>query len=106
MAEKATYLYIAAMDVDPEKEDDFNEVYDTEHVPALLAVPGVLGATRYQALEGSPKYIAVYEIENPDVPMSDAWVAAAESGRWPGEIRPFCSNRNRIVYKIVGPEGG
>ena len=54
MADK--YVYIAAMDVDPDKEADFNDCYDNEHVPGLLQVPGVLSATRYQALEGSPKY--------------------------------------------------
>ena len=34
------YVFIASMDVDPDKEDLFNEVYDTEHVPYLLEVPG------------------------------------------------------------------
>ncbi len=102
MADK--YVYIAAMDVDSDKEADFNDCYDNEHVPALLKVPGVLSANRYCAEEGSPKYIAVYEIESPDVVTSDAWVAAADSGRWPTEIRPFCRNRNRIVYKAIGGE--
>ena len=104
MAEQARYFYIAAMDVDPAKEAAFNEVYDTEHVPALLEVPGVLSALRLQAQDGgSPKYLAVYEIAAPDVHSSPAWVAAADSGRWPTEIRPHCTNRNRIVYKVVGP---
>ena len=40
MADKAKYIYIAAMDVDADKEDAFNEVYDTEHIPNLLKVPG------------------------------------------------------------------
>lgn len=102
----AKWVYIAAMDVDPEKEADFNEVYDTEHVPALLTVPGVLSATRYQALEGSPKYLAVYELESPDIPGSPAWTEKAEWGRWPGEIRPHCSNRNRIIYKVIEPGEG
>ena len=29
------------MDIDSEKEELFNEVYETEHIPALLSVPGV-----------------------------------------------------------------
>jgi len=33
------YLFIASMDVDRRKEDLFNEIYDTEHVPNLLKVP-------------------------------------------------------------------
>ena len=40
MAAKAKYVFIASMDVDADKEALFNEVYDTEHVPALLKVPG------------------------------------------------------------------
>ena len=44
-----TYLFVASMDVDPEKEELFNEVYDTEHVPNLLKVPGVHAVTRLKA---------------------------------------------------------
>jgi len=40
------YLFVASMDVDPEKEALFNEIYDDEHVPNLLKVPGVHAATR------------------------------------------------------------
>jgi hypothetical protein len=29
------YLFVASMDVDPAKEDVFNEVYGTEHIPNL-----------------------------------------------------------------------
>ena len=46
MAGKAKYLFIASMDVDAEKEALFNEVYDHEHIPALLKVPGVLSVRR------------------------------------------------------------
>ena len=42
----APYLFIASMDVEPEKLDLFNEVYDTEHVPMLMKVPGVVEITR------------------------------------------------------------
>jgi len=45
------YLFVASMDVDPDKEALFNEVYDVEHVPNLLKVPGVQAATR---IEGEP----------------------------------------------------
>ncbi len=40
------YLFVVSMDVDAEKEALFNEVYDTEHVPNLLKVPGVRAVTR------------------------------------------------------------
>jgi hypothetical protein len=34
------YVFVASMDVDLDKENLFNEVYDTEHIPNLLNVPG------------------------------------------------------------------
>jgi hypothetical protein len=46
MPASTKYLFIASMDVDPQAEDIFNEVYDTEHIPFLLAVPGVRAITR------------------------------------------------------------
>jgi hypothetical protein len=39
------YLFMVSMDVMTEKEALFNEVYDTEHVPLLLKVPGVRAVT-------------------------------------------------------------
>jgi len=50
MAGKAKYLMIASMDVDAEHDAIFNEVYDQEHVPNLLMVPGVLGVSAVKNL--------------------------------------------------------
>ena len=40
------YLFMVSMDVVREKEALFNEVYDSEHVPLLLKVPGVRAVSR------------------------------------------------------------
>jgi len=110
------YVFIVSMDVAPEKEALFNEVYDHEHVPNLLKVPGVRAVTRLRTERaevniggerkpltgaGAPTYVAMYEIDTPDVLTSPAWREAAELGRWPGEVRPFTSNRHHIVRKVV-----
>src|SRR6202008_2290562 len=50
------YVLIASMDVTPEAEALFNEVYDTEHVPNLLQVPGVRSVTR---MKGAPARFAI-----------------------------------------------
>ena len=89
MAADRKYLYVVMMDVEPEVEADFNRVYDEEHVPGILKVPGVLGASRYEtSTEGQPKYLALYEVEGPDVPGSDAFRKAADSGEWPTNPPP------------------
>ena len=41
---------IVQTDVDPEDEEEFNEWYDTEHIPMFLKVPGVLSAKRAKLL--------------------------------------------------------
>ena len=112
----AKYLFIVSMDVTPEKEALFNEVYDTEHVPLLLEVPGVRAVTRWKSepaafnLGGERKlldggtaahYVAIYEIDSPDILVSKEWNEAVEKGRWAGEVRPFTSNRSHIVRKNV-----
>jgi len=50
------YLFVASMDVEPEKADRCNEVYDTEHVPKLLRVPGVHAVTR---IKGEPFAVSI-----------------------------------------------
>jgi hypothetical protein len=39
------------MDVAPEREALFNQVYDTEHVPKLKEVPGVIAVARFKTVE-------------------------------------------------------
>jgi len=116
MSVNTKYVFIASMDVAPEKEALFNEVYDTEHVPNLLKVPGVIAVTRLKTEpgnvsiggelrpvtgEGAPRYAAIYEIESPEVIASDAWAEAVEDGRWPAEVRPYTSNRQHIMRKVI-----
>jgi hypothetical protein len=115
MAVTSKYVFVVSMDVDPDKEALFNEVYDTEHVPALRTVPGVHSAARFKgepfamALGGEkrnvehpgPRYTAIYEIDGPHVLVSPEWAKAGEVGRWAKEVRPFTRNRRHAVYKVL-----
>ena len=108
------YLFVASMDVDPDKEALFNEVYDTEHVPNLLKVPGVhavarlegapfsmsIGGEEKRVAHDGPHHTAVYEIDGPHVLTSAAWAEAVEAGRWPKEVRPFTRNRRHVLLRV------
>lgn len=114
------YVMIVSMDVDPEYEDLFNEVYDTEHVPYLMEVPGVRSVARFKGVpfslaigDGvkdipapSPVYTAIYEVDSPDVLASPEWAEAVEKGRWGAEVRPHTRNRAHGVYATLEPAGG
>jgi hypothetical protein len=111
---KSKYLFIASMDVDPDKEALFNEVYDTEHVPNLLKVPGVqsvarmegepfaisIGGEEKRMVHDGPRYSALFEIDGPHVLVSREWAKAVEAGRWSGEVRPFTRNRRHALYRL------
>jgi hypothetical protein len=117
MHPKARYIFTASMDVEPDKEALFNEVYDTEHVPELMKVAGLLAVTRTTLVplkmsiggelktivaEGEPKYSATYELESAEVLTSDAWAKAVEKGRWPAQVRPYTRNRRHTLRKVSG----
>jgi len=99
----SNYLYMVRMDVANDRETVFNELYNFEHIPALLAVPGVGRASRYRNPSPTdPRYVAMYELDRPDVVDSPAWKAAGDSGRWPSEVRPYTMNRHLVMYERVG----
>lgn len=72
-AKKGRGLLMVYVDVPAEVEDQFNRWYDQEHVPERLAITGVLNAARYVACQGGPKYLACYELDQPEVYFSDPW---------------------------------
>jgi hypothetical protein len=111
---RTRYLFSAAMDVDPSRDALFHEVYDTEHIPMLLDVPGVVSAARFKVREltlmiggerktiefkSEPRYNALYEVESPEVLVTPEWARAVERGRWPTEVRPFTTNRRHLLYE-------
>ena len=113
----ANYVLSASMDVTPEAEATFNEVYDAEHVPNLGAVPGVLSIVRFERTElrmsiggeviavdpgDAPRYTALYELTSPDVAVSPEWADAIERGRWPAEVRPYTRNRRHVLLRRLG----
>lgn len=108
------YLMVAGMDVQPDREGLFNEVYDTEHVPYLSSVPGVEFAVRYSGREldmaigggvrrlgdgTEPRHYVVYGLSGPEVLVSPSWAQAVEAGRWPEQVRPYTSNRRHILLQ-------
>ena len=119
MTGRSKYLFIVSMDVDPQKESLFNEVYNKEHCPELTGVPGVVSVARFEkqaftmliggeartmAVESEPKYHAVYELESPDVLTSAAWGEAVERGQWPEQVRPYTKNRRHTLLRLTYPQ--
>jgi hypothetical protein len=103
--EKASpYVLTVRLGIGAEDEAEFNDWYNTDHLPALTGVPGVYGARRFRATSGLPTYLAVYELASADVPQSDAWRKAADSP-WTLRIRrlyrDLASTRGQLIKAIA-----
>lgn len=64
---------LVMMQCPPGLEDEFNAWYDSEHIPERLAVPGFLTGLRFVCQSGHPKYLAIYDLEAPEVLQSEAY---------------------------------
>ena len=91
-------LLLVGMTPAVQYETEFNAWYDTEHVPALSRVPGVLSARRFRAA-GNPKYVALYHLTSPDVVSGPDWKRASESTPMPDHVRPHITDRVRLVCR-------
>jgi hypothetical protein len=59
-------------------EEEFNAWYDTEHLPERLSIPGFSSARRWVdtlAPAGTGKYLATYELDNPQVLETPEYLA-------------------------------
>ena len=101
---KGTGLMMVWVDVPPEREEEFNHWYNEEHLPELLAVPGVLNAARYEAVMSGPKHLACYELESPSVVETTAFTSRTPT-EWAQKIGPRVIGSNLInnVYQMIHP---
>lgn len=78
---------VASVCEDPAREREFNEWYNTYHVPEVLArIPGAKSATRFEVVgqkPGEAKYIAVYEIDGAPPTTFDSYREKMHAGQLP-----------------------
>jgi len=93
--------------VDSQYEAEFNRWYNEEHINHLLEVPGFLSGARYRALRGGPKYLAMYELEDPNVLRTAAFLDAIRYKPSPWRARASGGHigRNYILnaYRQIYP---
>jgi hypothetical protein len=66
-----SYVMVAQSRAKPGRDDEYNEWYDTTHLPDMCAIPGVKSGRRFEATPismGQPGllYLAIYELEADD----------------------------------------
>jgi len=105
-AKKGRGLLMVYVDVPAEVEEEFNRWYNEEHIPERLSIPGVLSAARYVAVKGAPKYLACYELTEPEAWHTEAWQRHLRNPtQWSQRMSPGVVGRNyvRNLYRLVYP---
>ncbi|HYH42584.1 MAG TPA: hypothetical protein VD867_11435 [Burkholderiales bacterium] len=57
-------MLFSQMELPPGIEAEFNDWYETEHIPVRLALPGFSRAVRYRECDAGRRYLAIYEIDD------------------------------------------
>jgi hypothetical protein len=91
-------LFLIGMNVAAEHDHEFNEWYNSEHIPALAVVPGVVCARRYRGSGGTQRYVALYHLASAEVIRSEKWRSAADTP-WTQKLRPYFRDQLRIVCR-------
>ena len=100
---KGNGIYMVFADIDSQHDEEFNAWYDTEHLPDVLAIPGVLSGARYVACKGGPKYLAVYELSSSDVVTSPIFQKLRqEPTPWSRRMSPGVIGNN--VARVLGQQ--
>ena len=101
MEQRKGFLLVT-MEPPPPLEEEFNDWYDTEHIPDRAAIPGFESARRFVCVSGWPKYIALYDLQAASVLESDAYRNVSWGGFSPWSKRIL--SRVRGQYRASGDQ--
>lgn len=96
--EEARFHYVVETDVDPANAQELADWYAQEHLPGLAAVPGNIRARRLENIDGGPRSFACYDLVEPQVLESAAWLAVRETA-WSSRVRPMFRNTRRTMFE-------
>ena len=101
----APFFYLVTFEIAPEDEAAFNEIYDTEHIPNIMELDGVLQVIRFRDAEPTPAgwllYSALYLITRADLPGTPEWRAKSDIGRWAPVMRPRVKSRHQRLGSVA-----
>lgn len=103
------YLFVVAHDIPPHKEDEFTAWYNTEHIPAMLRVPGFVTARRFKLAQlpnapggqpSCPQYLSLYDLADKNAVENEQFIRDRESP-WSTWVRSWYTRRLRIKAQQI-----
>ena len=101
----AGFRYIVETDAADGWEEEIFRWYDTEHMPGLAAVPGCVRAQRFVNRDGGPRSHACYDLTDPNILQTAAWLAVRRTA-WSDRVRPQFRNTRRTMFRSLPMSSG
>ena len=108
---KNHYVLLERVDCcrDEATDEQLNDWYDTQRVPDMLGIPGIVKATRYQLYrilmvepKSVPRFLTVYEFEGDSPqPVLDARQQLDQSLRSRGAMNELFREHGSAVYQLI-----
>jgi hypothetical protein len=98
-------LLIASFDISNSPQDEFNDWYDTEHIPDREKVPGMLTIRRWVGAEDPHVALAIYDLQSIEVLQSPQYlqIGYLNPSPWTRRLMPKCMRLLRFVGEQVRP---
>jgi len=98
-------LLFATMEPPANIEEEFQDWYDTEHFPERQGCPGFLTANRFVCIDGWPRYLAMYDLEDVEVLRGEGYrkIAHERYSAWTHRIIPKVTGQYRAEGVQVYP---
>lgn len=96
---------MATMEPPASMEEEFQDWYDTEHVPERRNYPGFESVARWVCVEGWPRWLATYDLESVDAVRTPQYLSTNgdKASPWSKRILSRLSGRRRVVATQIAP---
>lgn len=98
-------LLIAGFDASPVAEDEFDDWYDTEHIPERRRIPGFVNCERWLGVENPRLSIATYDLTSLEVLRTQSYrsIAGANLSPWSKRITGKATRVCRFEAEQLAP---
>lgn len=101
----APYWMMITFEIDPADDAEFNDIYDNDHIPTIMKLPGVLEVIRFRDAHKNERgylvYSALYLMDRENLHETPEWKELSDMGRWMPVIRPKVKSRARRMGPMV-----
>ena len=106
MALLGSAAMVLSFDIDPAAADEHDDWHSREHLPERLAIPGFLRGSRWAALDGSPRYLVLYEVAELATLSSPGYLERLNNpSPWTARMMPHYRGMKRGLCTVAGSFG-